>query len=433
MKYYFSIILSFISAFLFSQTKLHLKLKLKDDYFELGKYNSQSFPFYKAKDTVLILKNGEIVTRYQSVRLNIKVDSTTGNKVFIDLMGGKLSNGNLFMIADVNSKNGFKDDSIYILNTDKYFEKRSDYIKAWPEIKFDNLFDTEDSLKTPLCLKIRPVLFPTSGYKHFKSKKEVVNYKGDFDLQIFTYQYLSSDLSINNEPYVINLEIYPTMLPFYKNITDSSTFWIHRIAIYKKEKIKDSLIIRTSLAEILKWIRIGGEVNISGKSLCFLDISLKKDYIDVLIKDNVETINSIIKIDSIIGFSVKSMKTILLKKTDKIRLLFFTGSWCKPCRDVMDDVDLLYSRYGRQVEFITIANENSLLEAKNYYREHPVKWQFLYEELDQQRPNYLKDKFTVNAYPAFFLLDRNGNIMYKGVSETAIPDLQKKLQEIFHK
>lgn len=223
------------------------------------------------------------------------------------------------------------------------------------------------------------------------------------------------------------------MLPFYKNITDSSTFWIHRIAIYKKEKIKDSLIIRTSLAEILKWIRIGGEVNISGKSLCFLDISLKKDYIDVLIKDNVETINSIIKIDSIIGFSVKSMKTILLKKTDKIRLLFFTGSWCKPCRDVMDDVDLLYSRYGRQVEFITIANENSLLEAKNYYREHPVKWQFLYEELDQQRPNYLKDKFTVNAYPAFFLLDRNGNIMYKGVSETAIPELQKNLQEIFHK
>ena len=68
MKYYFSIILSFISAFLFSQTKLHLKLKLKDDYFELEKYNSQSFPFYKAKDTVLILKNGEIVTRYQSVR-----------------------------------------------------------------------------------------------------------------------------------------------------------------------------------------------------------------------------------------------------------------------------------------------------------------------------------------------------------------------------
>ena len=114
-------------------------------------------------------------------------------------------------------------------------------------------------------------------------------------------------------------------------------------------------------------------------------------------------------------------------KGKKLILLDFWASWCGPCRRFMPTVKKLQAKYGGEVEFISIALQDSYADWKEALTKEKMSWQqVLGVERDGNRykNNDIGLFQNIAGIPAFILIDKNTKVIRKfgGIDQDALPE-----------
>lgn len=94
----------------------------------------------------------------------------------------------------------------------------------------------------------------------------------------------------------------------------------------------------------------------------------------------------------------------------KLVLLDFWATWCGPCKAAMPGLQRMQREYGRKGLNIIGVNvsEKNPQDAVDYMRSHGFTYQLLLNGDD------LKEPYAVTGFPTFFLIGRDGTILYSG-------------------
>ena len=91
--------------------------------------------------------------------------------------------------------------------------------------------------------------------------------------------------------------------------------------------------------------------------------------------------------------------------------LDFWASWCAPCIESMPFMDKLYQQYAAKgFEVIAINIDEKKQDAKEFLKEFPVTYLNLYDPKGR-----IAKQLKVSKMPTAFLIDREGNILFKHI------------------
>ena len=115
----------------------------------------------------------------------------------------------------------------------------------------------------------------------------------------------------------------------------------------------------------------------------------------------------------------EALETIKKNYTGKVAFFDFWATWCPPCRAAMRDVDQIKPELQKQgAVFVYITGEtspedewkNSLTEIHgDHYRLTDKQW------------NEINNNLHMPSIPAYFLLDRKGEIAFENLTEGGYP------------
>jgi putative exported thioredoxin len=115
----------------------------------------------------------------------------------------------------------------------------------------------------------------------------------------------------------------------------------------------------------------------------------------------------------------EALETIKKNYTGKVAFFDFWATWCPPCRAAMHDVDQIKPELQKQgAVFVYITGEtspedewkNSLTEIHgDHYRLTDKQW------------NEINNNLHMPGIPAYFLLDRKGEIAFENLTEGGYP------------
>ena len=115
----------------------------------------------------------------------------------------------------------------------------------------------------------------------------------------------------------------------------------------------------------------------------------------------------------------EALETIKKNYTGKVAFFDFWATWCPPCRAAMRDVDQIKPELQKQgAVFVYISGEtspedawkNSLTEIHgDHYRLTDKQW------------NEINNNLHMPGIPAYFLLDRKGEIAFENLTEGGYP------------
>ena len=115
----------------------------------------------------------------------------------------------------------------------------------------------------------------------------------------------------------------------------------------------------------------------------------------------------------------EALETIKKNYTGKVAFFDFWATWCPPCRAAMRDVDQIKPELQKQgAVFVYITREtspedewkNSLTEIHgDHYRLTDKQW------------NEINNNLHMPGIPAYFLLDRKGEIAFENLTEGGYP------------
>ena len=115
----------------------------------------------------------------------------------------------------------------------------------------------------------------------------------------------------------------------------------------------------------------------------------------------------------------EALETIKKNYTGKVAFFDFWATWCPPCRAAMRDVDQIKPELQKQgAAFVYITGEtspedewkNSLTEIHgDHYRLTDKQW------------NEINNNLHMPGIPAYFLLDRKGEIAFENLTEGGYP------------
>jgi thiol-disulfide isomerase/thioredoxin len=109
-------------------------------------------------------------------------------------------------------------------------------------------------------------------------------------------------------------------------------------------------------------------------------------------------------------------------------LLFFTGSWCKPCKILLDSL-LLFNKWHPETHIISVNNERDSAQFITYLNKYQIPWKIIlemepkienpflalkefYNKDSKTDPISYSDFYDVNAFPTLFLINSQRKILY---------------------
>lgn len=93
-------------------------------------------------------------------------------------------------------------------------------------------------------------------------------------------------------------------------------------------------------------------------------------------------------------------------------ILYFTGSWCIPCRELTPKVETYFNQLPPGWRGLVIANEKNLEAAQKYLHEYSFHEAY-YEPLSDKTTCSLKTIFNISLYPSLICLAPDGKIIWR--------------------
>ena len=97
----------------------------------------------------------------------------------------------------------------------------------------------------------------------------------------------------------------------------------------------------------------------------------------------------------------------------KVIYVDFWGTWCRPCRENMQFAGAVEEAlHGKEVIFMYFANNSPEQSWKNVIKEMNLTGEnIVHYRLPDQQQNMLENKLSVNSYPTYMIIDKEGNIV----------------------
>lgn len=97
-------------------------------------------------------------------------------------------------------------------------------------------------------------------------------------------------------------------------------------------------------------------------------------------------------------------------KGKKVTLVVFWASWCAPCRKEIPALKDLYRDYkDKGLSIVSISVDQNINAWKKAVREEKMPWTNVADFPSEE--HLIMTKFNINAVPALFLLDKDGQIL----------------------
>lgn len=128
--------------------------------------------------------------------------------------------------------------------------------------------------------------------------------------------------------------------------------------------------------------------------------------------------------DKYIDFELETLDGDVVKVSDLLEnqgvILNFWGTWCKPCREEMPDINELYNEFDRDVEVIAVNVRESNQQINQFLKSLPTEMDFTIA-LDRDRD--VTKAYNVGPMPTTIAINKEGIVVKKQESQLSREDI----------
>lgn len=111
----------------------------------------------------------------------------------------------------------------------------------------------------------------------------------------------------------------------------------------------------------------------------------------------------------------------------KYILIDFWGTWCRPCLELTGNLKAIANKYDKnKLEILGIAFDSEVGDVKKYLEKESISWSNLF---DSQKESVIVNRFKVDAFPTFLLIDKDGKIVIRGTTKEALLKIEDFLNK----
>lgn len=372
-----------------------------DKYLNNYKTQEDLFKFFSnnLKDTISLINNPNL--KYQ---LNA-ISGFSGNEQIV--------------VPDLNNNNDFKDDPILkypITLRNKYNISNWDSI---PLLDFSHQLLIKDETYN---IKRKILLYPRAVHRHLYLKQGVLNES----LNSYT---LMMELKDYGKGKIIHDSISYTVAIQGKSPSFASIVIKPDSVVYPPENKFLQSFFAFEYGDTLslgkKWYKID---SIYGdfSTLKLSQVKSKpKIYAELQYQGKIK--NRVLK-----DLNGETFELFPTNESKKMTLIEFWGTWCVPCIELTPEVIKLHKQYEDKVRFISVAYDKDLTKVKAYVNKNNIRWLQSYVD-SKNIKNTIIDKWNIQSFPTFILIDENQQMYYAGSSSETLEYIRKVLSKKFIK
>lgn len=383
-------------------------------------------PKKKLEQPYILLKGDIRINHFSVFELCVQSKLQVAKYDSVYLLVG-YHNGYMYMSADNNRNHSFYDDSLYTFRMQK-FDNEVAFRNALPLVMIDSialrLKGGKDTLITSYA-RFCPAPDDAPFFEDTTQLAAINNY----NLNLYWGgSYVSDPFKIGDNAFTAILSFNPLCNGIYPLPGSRLSGPVVKIKKEDETSLKKAMPVVTML-----------ETAISKKQLFWLGES-------ELLFAGYEPDTKIIHVEGVIpgkqlsktafentyAYSVKDKKgyNIVIPKGE-YAVIDFSGSWCKPCMDILSDVDRFQSRLPAKIRFYTIDVEESVEEAEKFYRYINPSWPVLYEPFKGTVAiASFVEILKIKSFPSFVLINDRHEILYKGSGLAGLFDLEKFINKL---
>lgn len=130
--------------------------------------------------------------------------------------------------------------------------------------------------------------------------------------------------------------------------------------------------------------------------------------------------------DKVVGVDGKTVSLPAQMNPDGYTLVDFWASWCIPCRVSLILLREIHKEYGGKIRFVSVSLDQKEADWQKALKEENLPWP-QFRSLPEQTKAFA-EQYHLYGIPEFFIVDREGRIVFSGSNAYELPGQFSKLK-----